>query len=187
MSFFKEYASKEFVDEIYLRKNKVNTIIHDFITLRDITTGCTYYAYIENGIWTTSCKTKEIKVTKLPDKMKYVKGEVLDTTGMIIATILENGNEITIDNSDITIENANILSADTNVIISYIDNVSGIEYSVTINGGFEVTEFDPTIWLIDFEYTTNDDGTYTITGWKQTLNGEPSTELIVPDNSLIII
>ena len=41
--------------------------------------------------------------------------------------------------------------------------------------------------LIDFEYTKNSDGTVTITAWKGTLNGEPSTELVIPDNNRIIL
>ena len=37
------------------------------------------------------------------------------------------------------------------------------------------------------EITFNNDGTATITGWKGTYNGEPSTEMIVPADSRIII
>lgn len=46
---------------------------------------------------------------------------------------------------------------------------------------------DPSIDLIDFEYTDNGNGTYTLTGWKGTLNGEPSTELVIPNFKEIII
>lgn len=41
--------------------------------------------------------------------------------------------------------------------------------------------------LIDFEYTKNSDGTVTLTAWKGTLNGEPSTELVIPDSNRIIL
>lgn len=41
--------------------------------------------------------------------------------------------------------------------------------------------------LIDFEYTVNDNGTVTLTAWKQTLNGVPSTEMVIPDDSRIIL
>jgi hypothetical protein len=41
--------------------------------------------------------------------------------------------------------------------------------------------------LIDFEYIKNDDGTATLTAWKGTLNGEPSTELVIPDSNRIIL
>lgn len=41
--------------------------------------------------------------------------------------------------------------------------------------------------LIDFEYIKNNDGTVTLTAWKGTLNGEPSTELVIPDSNRIIL
>lgn len=41
--------------------------------------------------------------------------------------------------------------------------------------------------LIDFTYIDNEDGTVTLTGWKGTLNGVRSTELVVPDDSRIIL
>lgn len=47
---------------------------------------------------------------------------------------------------------------------------------------------DPFIeMLIDFEYTKNSDGTVTLTAWKGTLNGAPSTELVIPDSDRIIL
>lgn len=42
-------------------------------------------------------------------------------------------------------------------------------------------------WLDDFWYLENDDGTYTITGWKGTYKGIPSTKCVIPDNPLIIL
>lgn len=41
--------------------------------------------------------------------------------------------------------------------------------------------------LIDFVYTRNADGTVTLTGWKGTLNGVPSTELVIPNDARIIL
>lgn len=41
--------------------------------------------------------------------------------------------------------------------------------------------------FIDFVYTDNGDGTYTIIDWKGTLNGQPSTEIVVPDSRQIIV
>lgn len=41
--------------------------------------------------------------------------------------------------------------------------------------------------FIDFNYIVNDDGTYTLTGWKHTLDGELSNRMIVPANELIRI
>ena len=42
-------------------------------------------------------------------------------------------------------------------------------------------------YLIDFEYVNNGDGTYTLTAWKETLNGVPSTELVIPNMESIIL
>jgi hypothetical protein len=41
--------------------------------------------------------------------------------------------------------------------------------------------------LEDFNYTTNADGTFTLTGWKGTRFGVASTELVIPDDSRIIL
>lgn len=41
--------------------------------------------------------------------------------------------------------------------------------------------------LIDFEYIKNSDGTVTLTAWKGTLNGVPSTELVIPNSTRIIL
>ena len=41
--------------------------------------------------------------------------------------------------------------------------------------------------LVDFEYVVNEDGTHTLTGWKGTLNGESSTELVIPNLKEIIV
>lgn len=58
-----------------------------------------------------------------------------------------------------------------------VDNVARLVYEY----------FDPTIVLQDFTYTDNGNGTYILTGWKGTTNGVTSTELIVPDDSRIIV
>lgn len=41
--------------------------------------------------------------------------------------------------------------------------------------------------LIDFTYVKDEDGNYHITGWKETLNGEPSTICVIPDTDKIKI
>lgn len=47
--------------------------------------------------------------------------------------------------------------------------------------------FDQPEYLKDFKYKANSNGTYTLTDWKGTYNGEPSTEIIVPDYDTIIL
>ena len=59
-------------------------------------------------------------------------------------------------------------------------------YIYPVDGDIDTAKVDKQIErLIDFEYTENDDGTYTITDWKGTLNGESSTECIIPEHKLI--
>ncbi len=41
--------------------------------------------------------------------------------------------------------------------------------------------------LIDFKYTDNNNGTYTLTAWNGTTNGTKGTEIIIPDGSNIIL
>ena len=180
MKSYKEYASKEFVDEFYLRKSDEKNIIRDFIILRDASTGYLYNAYIKDGILSTSSKIIEIKVSKMPDKLTYMQGEKFNPTGMEIIAIGDDGNTNIID---VYFDNEYVLNPTVNIY--YTDESTGEIITTSIE--VEVTEFDPAVQLIDFEYTTNKDGTYTLTGWKQTLNGEPSTEMIIPDNNLIIL
>lgn len=177
---FKEYASKEYVDNIYLKKEEIPRLIHDYFFLRDRSTGVEYTVYIEDGVLTTSCKIAKITVTTLPNKTSYFRGDVLDTTGMVVTAILENGNETVLDSSKV--EHVNVLS--NTVEIKYKDEFIENEFYITTIE-VEMSEFDPAVVLIDFDYVEEENGTYTLTGWKQTLNGEPSTELIIPDNSLI--
>ena len=59
------------------------------------------------------------------------------------------------------------------------------EFGVSYTTSIDIAVVDS--WLVDFEYTDNGDGTYTIVDWKGTLDGEVSTELIVPDSNTIYI
>lgn len=42
-------------------------------------------------------------------------------------------------------------------------------------------------FLVDFEYLENEDGTYTLTGWKGTYMGAPSTICSIPNDERIIL
>lgn len=41
--------------------------------------------------------------------------------------------------------------------------------------------------LTDFTYTINSDGSFTITGWKETYQGVSDTKIVVPNNGLITV
>lgn len=62
---------------------------------------------------------------------------------------------------------------------------TGAPYKLEIRDGNLVSSLMAS--FDDFTYTTNDDGTKTITGWKETYLGAASTEMIVPNDGTIII
>lgn len=63
---------------------------------------------------------------------------------------------------------------------------NGVSLDKVICNGVTVWERE-TFELVDFEYVANGDGTYTITDWKGTYNGEASTRCIIPDDERIIL
>ena len=69
--------------------------------------------------------------------------------------------------------------------ILLIDRSTRLTYRIYMKDGNLVSESAIDDTLKDFEYVAEDDGTYTLTGWKQTLNGQPSTECVIPDIHLI--
>ena len=151
----------------------------DGIVLKDTDNGCNYVIQMKNGNLISLCACHHIEVTVMPTKTEYVQGEKFDADGMIITAIAGDGTKKVIE--DYTFQEYVISTNGVNV--QYVE--AGIIYDVNVP--LTVIPFDAVTTLIDFNYTTNDDGTYTITSWKGTLNGEPSTEMIVPNNSKIII
>ncbi len=75
----------------------------------------------------------------------------------------------------------------TDTGIGLTDISTGLKYLIQIKDGNLITRLDIETILIDFDYTDNGDGTYTLTGWKGTYNGKPSTEMIIPNFDRIIL
>lgn len=71
--------------------------------------------------------------------------------------------------------------------IKLTDTVTGEKYIIEIQNGSLITRRDISGNLEDFEYTQNADGNYKLTGWKETQNGESSTEMILPGGPNIIL
>lgn len=143
--------------------------------------GYKYVACMRDGNFITYCAIKNIEVTSMPSKTEYVTGEYFNPTGMVVSAVAYDGT--TKEIVDYTLPESYLTNGTTSVKISYID--AGLIY--TVNVPVTVNEFDPSVVLVDFEYTANDDGTYAIAGWKGTHNGESSTEMIIPNNGLIIV
>ena len=72
----------------------------------------------------------------------------------------------------------------TSITITYSEG--GVTETTTVAITVK-SSFDPAGILSDFTYVDNGDGTYTITGWKGTLNGASSTTCSIPDSDKIIV
>ena len=72
---------------------------------------------------------------------------------------------------------------DTSATFKY--SYYGAYYYITVP--ITVNEFNKEFSLIDFNFIDNGNDTYTLTEWKGTLNGIPSTELVIPNNKRIIL
>lgn len=153
----------------------------DHIVLSDTVTGIEYIIQMQNGNLVSSLKCIGIEVTNMPTKTEYTSGEKFDPTGMIVVATYPDGS--TKEVTGYTYYSERLTEGMDAFEISYSE--AGSIYTDIVQ--ISVSPFDAATALIDFTYTDNGDGTYTITGWKQTLNGEPSTELIVPDNPAIIL
>lgn len=148
------------------------------LTLFDKVNGYEYLVFMENGNLVSAMKTTSIKVSSLPDKTDYTDTEEFDPSGVVILSIAQDGTEKEI--TDYTYDKYVTTGSDIHTI-RYIE--AGIEYTVEV----PITTRTLEMALIDFEYTVNEDRTYTITSWKGTLNGEPSTKMHIPNSELINI
>lgn len=169
MKSYKEYASKDWV------KDQLS-----YITLKDVGNSLNYVLQLKDGALMLVLKAVSMEITTMPDKTSYVEGDNLDLTGMVVTLTRDDGSKEIIESYTCTETRTD---SSLTVVIEYTE--CGQTFTETLE--FTVTPFDPAIQLVDFEYTDNGDGTYTLTGWKQTLNGEASTEMIIPNNSLIVL
>lgn len=156
----------------------------DYIGLIDVVNGQEYCLQMVNGTLMSRLAVQEIYVDKLPDKMEYMQGQKFDPTGMTVYGVLTDGTVVELENYTVPTEVFTLVGPNQPIEITYKE--FGRTYTAEplfVN----VAEFDPAVVLIDFQYTARADGTYLLTGWNQTKNGEPSTELIIPDNTLIVL
>ena len=149
------------------------------LTFIDQVNGYTYIACMRNGNFVTYCPTESFELTTMPAKTEYTVGEYFDPTGMVVTAIAQDGTSREITeyaySTDVFTENT------TSVNVTYVED--GTTHTVTV----PIVIKSIADVLVDFNYKDNGDGTYTITGWKGTYNGEPSTEIIVPDHTTIIV
>lgn len=154
-------------------------ISQDSIILKDQVNDYEYVIQMRNGNLVSVIATSSIYVTNSPNKTSYIMGEYFEPTGMIVTAACQDGSTKIIENY--TCPQSYLTTSDTTVEISY--NEAGVIHTTTIP--VTVTEFDAENILMDFEYTAEDDGSYTLNSWNGTLNGQPSTEMVIPSNGLI--
>ena len=125
-----------------------------------------------------------ISVVKYPDKTSYYEGDYFEPDGIELELTFDDGStQIVSDVNDIIISSIPLKITDTSATFKY--SYYGAYYYITIP--ITVTEFNKEFTLIDFNFIDNGNDTYTLTEWKGTLNGIPSTELVIPNNSKIIL
>ena len=146
------------------------------LKIKDRSNGYNYIIAMDNGTLASYCAVASLTITTNPDKMIYYAGDYIDTTGMVVTATLEDGTTLELTNYTCD----NYVTVENPVFKIVYDDVS-VDLTVTVK------EFDPAFVLVDFTYTDNGNGTYTITGWKGTYNGVTSTEMIVPNNAYIIV
>lgn len=74
---------------------------------------------------------------------------------------------------------------DNNVYLTFSDYIMSEDMMYREPHGIDPSDIESL--LIDFYYEKHEDGTYEITGWKGTYQGQPSTRCIVPNSDRIII
>jgi len=179
------YNEQELTEEqqAQARKNigAANSKSVDCINLVDQENGYTYAVCMRNGTLVTYCQIEKIEVTTMPNKTEYMVGEIFDPTGIVITATTYDGVSKEVTNFEY--DTTPITDSTSYVKVTYTEG--GMSHAVEVP--VAVIPFDPEIVLVDFDYTDNGNGTYTITGWKETYSGQPSTELIIPNNSLVIL
>ena len=108
-----------------------------------------------------------------------------NTSNMLNIYVQENSNTLNtclINNTD-SITGSAITWTNDSANKRYYNTQANIYIYPVAN----VYKAEETSMLQDFTYDDNGDGTYTLTGWKETYRGKPSTEMVIPDSPNIII
>ena len=173
-------VTKSYVEEFATKANGIK----DVIALKDQVTGENYFLQIRNGVLVTSLMPAGIQLKTSPTKTTYYEGDCFEISDIELELVNTDGTTSLIEDVDniSTVQECMTLDM-TFVTIKY--NYNGFDFTVDIP--ITVNEFDPAVVLIDFYYTDNGNGTYTITDWKGTKDGVSSTELVVPNNNKIIL
>ena len=187
---FEEIEKKlnRFVDGDYVNKS-INDNIFDHITIKDEITSNKYFLKISNGVLVTEVFPINFYIDMENTKTNFTDGEYIKFEDLDISLVYPSGNkEKVTDWTNIQfskdIKTPLNKEYDKDLTLSYVYD-GELLFTTTLE--LTIGDFDPAVTLVDFEYTDNNNGTYTIGGWKGTLNGQPSTEIVIPNNSKIIL
>ena len=173
-----DLTTKKYVDE-----HSAN--VADGFVMNDQVNGYKYLIQMRDGVLTSILLPSFISVdTSSLEGVTFMDGDAIDVETLTFMANYPDGTSSQItDTENLSYTPAELTTDVTQ--ISFVYSIAGLE--LTYDMPITVTAFDPAVKLQDFEYTTNSDGTYTLTGWKETYNGVASTELIIPNNKKIIL
>ena len=173
----KDLVTKKYVDE-----HSAN--IADGFIMNDQVNGNKYLIQMRDGVLTSIQVPSSISVDPSSGGVTAIEGEAIDLNSITFMANYSDGTSSQITDTENISYTPSTLT--TNVTkVTFVYNIGGIK--LTYDMPIKVTTFNPAVDLQDFEYTTNGDGTYTLTGWKGTHNGVASTELIIPNSKKIIL
>ncbi len=174
----KDLVTKKYVDE-----HSISVI--DGFTMRDQTTNYRYLMQLRDGVLTSILLPSSISVDS-SSLTNLMEGDVIEGNGLTINATYPDGTTSALSDSDkenITCTPKELTTDVKQITVKY--KVGDYELTQIID--VTVSAFDPAVKLQDFNYTSNANGTYTLTGWKETHNGVASTEMIIPNNKKIIL
>lgn len=157
-----------------------NNPVFNYTIYIDQSDGTKYYTYVYNKEMIVNDGYLGIEVTTMPVKTMYLINEETEFVpdGIVVCSNhVENGYEEITDYT-YTIENT---AEAINVTINC--KINDTEHSTIISLPFVNAD----TMFADFEYTKNDDGTYTLTSWKGTVNGVESAECVIPVSDLVLV
>lgn len=166
-------AIKDYADEAV-----ENSVLRGFL-LKDQSTGRIYGLQAYDGAVDIHLIANSISYRQDTTIEIFEEGGI-DFQQITVYKTLDDGSETVI----LDIDNLSTVSVSGNTAtIMYVDCGKRLYTTVPVT----VKQFNAATDLIDFDYTANSDGTYTITGWKGTYKGQTSTKIVVPNSPKVKI
>lgn len=154
----------------------------DYVVLTDKGNSYEYAVYMKNGTLVSYCLPVGAEIATMPTKTEYIDGDYIDFTGIEVKFIMPDGNTVLASSENYTCTSIPEYVTKGTTEVTIVINDGYREYTATTTMPVTVGDFE----LADFTYTSSN-GIYELNTWKGTLNGEPSNDLVIPDNALIVV